>query len=190
MGKPIIFSSEMVKAILDGRKSVTRRVVKPPAKPPYEPGNVLWVRETWARISDVAEVDPEVGLPDGYIYKADWWGNSDESNCPKWHPSIYMPREAARIFLHVKSVRIERLQDITPHDAWEEGCRIGNSFLWEDHIPELQQQCRDVMFKGLWDSINAKRGYSWDTNPTVWVISFKADFQNDGFSLAARSVAD
>jgi hypothetical protein len=84
-----------------------------------------------------------------------------------------MPREAARIFLRVKTVRVERLQDITPKDAWDEGCRIGNSFPWEEHIPELQQQCRDILFIQLWDSLNAKRGYGWDANPWVWVYEFE-----------------
>jgi hypothetical protein len=191
MDKPIIFSTEMVRAVLEGRKTQTRRVIKPqPAsgvrksvfvksglgdghgreiKIPYQPGDTLWVRETWAKISDWTDVDPEVGCFDGYIYRADWsWEES-----PKWRPSIHMPREASRISLLVKRIGVERLQDITPYDAWNEGCRIGNSFPWEHHIPELQQQCRDIVFRGLWDSINDKRGFGWETNPFCWVISFE-----------------
>jgi hypothetical protein len=200
--KPIPFSTEMVRAILEGRKTMTRRVIKPqppegigpivgpemfePAitdkygelkegkpifgvydewgewgtKCPYQPGDTLWVREAWAEDSGK------------YYYKAS--GDCGD-RCGKWRPSIHMPREAARIFLTVKNVRVERLQDITPYDAWNEGCRIGNSFPWEQHIPELQQQCRDVVFRGLWDSIYEKRGFGWDANPWVWVIEFKRE---------------
>lgn len=239
--KPILFSAPMVKAIRDGKKTQTRRVIKDGAnrtpqnigrekffkmvnalnnkpffgagfykdsdvfeykgeiltdavyfKCPYKPGDVLWVRETWRDrwgmayanygtgnaypIDDVREIEYKAGgngffmhgcnlCPDEPTVK---WGEWS-----KWRPSIFMPREAARIFLRVLNVRVERLQDITPKDAWDEGCRIGNSFPWEEHIPELQQQCRDILFIPLWDRINRKRGYGWDTNPWVWVISFE-----------------
>lgn len=191
MDKPIIFSTNMVKAILSGRKTQTRRVIKPqPAsgvrksvfvksgledghgreiKIPYQPGDTLWVRETWAKISDWTDVDPEVGCLDGYIYRADWSG--EES--PKWRSPLHMPREASRIRLLVKRIGVERLQDITPYDAWNEGCRIGNSLPWEQHIPELQQQCRDVVFRGLWDGLHEKRGFGWEINPWVWAIEFE-----------------
>lgn len=189
---PILFSTPMVQAILDGRKRMTRRVVKTEKdgvataagllvdpnndwcagrliKPKYQPGQILWVRETWAKISDYATPDTMVGLPDGYLYKA----TGEYHMGLKWRPSIFMPREAARIWLRVTDVRCERVQDITPYDAWCEGCRIGNSFPWEQHIPELQQQCRDILFHDLWDGLNAKRGYSWASNPLVWVIGFE-----------------
>jgi len=204
--KPIIMSTLMVKALLDNRKTMTRRLVKPQPtgtdpiynpsafepdrgwyfkgggfyKPPYQPCDILYARETYFR------KDCEPDCP----------GRTDADECPfrrvgdlcygyraqytepipddiKWRPSIFMPRSAARIWLRVKDVRCERLQSITPHDAWLEGCRIGNSFAWEDHIPELQQMCRDIMFRDLWDSINKKRGYGWDANPWVWVITFE-----------------
>jgi hypothetical protein len=90
----------------------------------------------------------------------------------RWRPSIFMPKSAARIWLKVTDVRCERLHDITPHDAWLEGCRVGNSFVWESHIQELKQICRD-MFVNLWDHLNAKRGYGWDSNPWVWVYTFE-----------------
>lgn len=139
--KPIFFNTPMVKAILDGRKTVTRRVVKPHRKAiienmwldkedgdvvvvyndnyyhigekgyikrPYIVGDILWVRETWCKNGDV------------YFYKA---------GCPhlqgnmwvKWHPSIHMSREAARIFLEITDVRVERLQDITTDQVKAEG---------------------------------------------------------------------
>lgn len=154
----------MVRAILDGRKTQTRRVIrwKPyregdtvnfnspamslghyctgapesghvlysrrkggtwsqrtkPIHPRYQPGDILYVRETWARISDWTDVDPEVGIPDGYIYKADWM---DGAEAPKWRPSIHMPKDAARLFPLVNADRVERLQDITEEDARAEG---------------------------------------------------------------------
>ena len=192
--KPILFSTEMVRAILDGRKTMTRRVIKdkditnnfdidvdgsvyayidqetgdsypPTAIAKYQVGDILWVRETWSK--------DENGE---YVYRANYGTTEDDSFPPsmfKWKPSIHMPREAARIFLRVTNVRVERLQEITPKDAWEEGCRIGNFFPWEKHIPELQQQCRDILFKSLWDGLNAKRGYGWDINPWVWVYEFE-----------------
>lgn len=131
--KPILFNTEMVRAILDGRKTVTRRVVKPQplfkttrkfvfadevcpkkwedcdniiATYQYQPGDVLYVRETWARTSD-AEVQAGVD-PDIYFYKADVQHLLVAPR--KWRPSIHMPKEAARIFLRVTSVRVERLQ--------------------------------------------------------------------------------
>ena len=194
--KPILFSTAMVQAILAGQKTMTRRICKPLTlnypvraypnetpeqwlarwnhKPPYKPGDILWVRETWCTHEDMADVF-ENQLRPGYYYKANEIGKEwvNDREIVKWRPSIFMPREAARIFLRVTDVRVERLQDITPKDAWDEGCRIGNSFPWEEHIPELQQQCKDILFIPLWDNLNAKRGYGWDTNPWVWVISFE-----------------
>lgn len=200
--KPILFSGEMVKAILAGRKTMTRRVIKnmPTFAFMYttkelnqsnfvseysriQPGNVLWVRETW-RIQNYG-YDSETLEYEGQElqYRADFTEDEDEcygrrGGCApcKWKPSIHMPREAARIFLKVTDVRVERLQEITPFDAWCEGCRIGNSFSWEEHVPELQQQCRDIIFRDLWNSLNAKRDngmYAWDMNPWVWVYEFE-----------------
>jgi hypothetical protein len=89
-----------------------------------------------------------------------------------------MPRSAARIWLRVSAVRCERLQEITPHDAWLEGCRIGNSFPWEDHIPELQEMCITHLFKPLWDSINKK--HPWSANDWVWAITFERIEKQEG----------
>lgn len=117
--KPILFNTDMVRALLAGRKTVTRRVVKPQpdehlttgenalellaeACAPYRPGDLLYVRETWTQDGDV------------YRYKA---GFCDQNR--KWRPSIHMPKEAARIFLRVTDVRVERLQDITELDILE-----------------------------------------------------------------------
>lgn len=120
--KPILFNTEMVRAILDGRKTVTRRLIKhdvdailnsPYHKehtevedkqiisklcmPPYQPGDILYVRETWSELSF------------GYVYKADGENIDHLGNVIKWHPSIHMPKEAARIWLKVTGVRVERL---------------------------------------------------------------------------------
>jgi hypothetical protein len=190
--KPILFSTDMVKAILEGRKTMTRRVIKPQPryhskgdywlinteywydkyKPgfetlkkycPYPPGTVLYVREAWAKVSDWIEVDPEVGIPDGYIYKADWQG----AECPRWRPSIHMPKSAARIWLEVTGVKVERVQDILCNDMLAEGCipKTVKGGQW--------QQWQHDYWRPLWNSLNAKQGYSWEVNPWVWAISFR-----------------
>jgi hypothetical protein len=178
--KPILFSTEMVKAIIEGRKNVTRRVIKPQPlwiadpgipfktpdadprgiiKPPYQPGDRLWVRETWA--------DNIPGCPNGITYKADHIDPKGDgpANPIKWKPSIHMPKAAARIWLEVTNVRGERLREITEEDAIAEGIRIGIG-----GMPYFS--CREA-FAALWNSLNAKRGYGWDSNPFVWAISFK-----------------
>lgn len=178
--KPILFNTEMVQAILAGRKTVTRRVVKPQPegqptrmlpgsswpgcfaingtnkviKPPYQIGDILYVRETWAHPS-LSEVNAGAD-PEKYLYKADSplqpcaWG--------RWHPSIHMPKEAARIFLRVKNVRVERLKEISSDQAMDEGFTD-----WDD-------------FTRVWNSTIKKADlprYGWNTNPWVWVIEFE-----------------
>lgn len=202
--KPILFNTEMVRAIIEGRKTVTRRIDKAwndfceplpdfinnkirtyavqnygnrehtdyismcEVKMPICEGDILYVRETWWKNND------------RYYYLADYdlpeLAKKQLSITCKCRPSIHMPREAARIFLKVTDVRVGRLQEITPFDAWNEGCRIGNSFPWEEHIPELQQQCRDIVFKTLWNRTIKKQDldtYGWNANPWVWVYEFE-----------------
>jgi hypothetical protein len=191
---PILFSGPMVKAILEGRKSQTRRVMKnhpdgvwgvdicggedgknsvDTGKPwwkvgginglpkcPYgQPGDRLWVRETWA---------PGMNMPQPAIYRADWPG--DEKGV-RWKPSIHMPRWASRILLEVTDVRVQRVQEISEEDALAEGTRCHL-----DIEPKNHHDCSwsyKEHFEKLWDSINAKRGYGWDVNPWVWAISFR-----------------
>ena len=127
------------------------------AKPQYQIGDILYVRETWIESSF------------GYAYRAsdcstieDWAGEEI-----KWKPSIFMPKEAARIFLRVTDVRVERLQDITPKQAGNEGV------LWET---DNSGQFRRWQFHRLWDSTIKKKDldeYGWSANPWVWVIEFK-----------------
>lgn len=189
--KPILYSTEMVKAILDGRKTQTRRVVKPDIvsgfdvdvdgsivayidqatgdsfKPgdiaPYLPGDILYVRETWQDMSD--NKGEYVYLADGDkgLFDKDWGVVTTKEI--KWRPSIHMPREAVRLFLLVRNVRVERVQDITEEDVLAEGCGLAS---WtQDDWPKT------AGFAQLWDSLNAKRGYGWKNNDWVWVIEFE-----------------
>ena len=182
--KPILFSTSMVQAILDGRKTQTRRVIKPQPnskaeykgteigkhvfetdidmwhiKSPYQPGQVLWVRETWSMIDDMPY--------DNYVYRTDYGTTEDDSFPPsmfKWKPSIHMPREAARIFLKVKGVRVERVQDITEDEAIKEGAKAYG-----------QNNCSGtsarIAFAEIWDKTTTE--HEWRTNPWVWVYEFE-----------------
>lgn len=186
--RPILFSGPMVRAILDGRKTQTRRVVKPQpiwvydcsvpvlttdADPnaaircPYGvPGDRLWVRETFGR-----------QWRHGFIYRADV-----ETPIPAggWEPSIHMPRCASRIMLEVTRVCVERLQNISEADAQAEGIQVlplqsvDDPSAWRQSGPGAHQarNARES-FRLLWDSINSKRGFGWDVNPWVWVIEFR-----------------
>lgn len=180
--RPILFSGQMVRAILDGRKTQTRRVVKPPApfapgddilvewatgqiKCPYgQPGDLLWVRETWAANRIFDDSSPRIV---GNDHHGIWWKADHSSYRPlnakpgRWRPSIHMPRWASRITLEVTGVQVEQLQEITTEDALAEG------------IAKHEQWTPRVQFSELWDSINAKRGYGWNSNPCVWVVEFK-----------------
>lgn len=210
--KPILFNTEMVRAILDVQKSCTRRIVKgfipnkavwgytaftPKGciscrgtfadgygekffKLPCKPGDILYVRETWCALPV-----NEAGHMRGhsvYYYKADrdlrpegWRGN--------WHPSIHMPKEAARIWLKVTDVRVERLQDITYNGALREG----SEGIRCDHVALGVHGCTDCMntgwieppqveFMQIWNSTIKKSDlnrYGWDANPWAWVIEFE-----------------
>ena len=184
--KPILFNTEMVRANLDRRKSCTRRLVKgfvpddaiwgytaftPKGyiscrgtfadgygekffKLLYQTGDILYVRETWKK------------APNGYYYYEDWKIN-DIADVTKWKPSIHMPKEAARIWLKVTDVRVERLQEITEVQAQAEGC---NSGLLTGACTARGQ------FEDLWNSTVKKSDidcYGWDANPWVWVIEFE-----------------
>ena len=182
--KPILFNTDMVQAILEGRKTVTRRVVKPQPdgqpvlmgedscwpgyfaiqgtekviRPPYQPGDILWVRETWS---------PVAVRPKRFIYKADVArGRGEGVGLPiRWHPSIHMPREAARTFLRVTGVRVERLDDMTTDDVFMEGVFPTSTF---EHIRDRWHQVWNSTIKPK-DRIT----YGWEANPWVWVIEFE-----------------
>ena len=185
--KPILFNTDMVRAILEGRKTVTRRVVKPqpvgrPAqmgedscwpgcfasaddervyRPPYQPGDILWVRETWAHPSkeEIARgTDKNI-----FLYRADV--PSVPYAWDHWNPSIHMPREAARIFLRVTGVRVERLRDVKYFDCLAEG------ILYRQMETDIVQD-----FSTLWDNTIKpadRAAYGWGANPWVWVIQFE-----------------
>jgi hypothetical protein len=184
--RPILFSGEMVRAILDGRKTMTRRVAKDfPVWANTENYNAellkgcpygvsrdrLWVRETWAfNMFDIQLVDAfEIKyLADSHIKRFPCGGRltfdkyCDPKKLYRNRPSIFMPRWASRITIEIIDIRVEKLQDISEEDAKAEGV-----------TPPYPTASHKVEFQNLWNTINAKRGYSWDTNPWVWVIEFK-----------------
>jgi len=185
--RPIIFSAPMVRAILDGRKTQMRRVIKgyqgswlgisDPAieKCPYGvPGDRLWVRHVHWRGGGPANDQ----VWDEFTRTSRWQDGReikdhglvlDENGkhiLLKKKPPIFMPRWAARIFLELTSVRIGKLWDISGEDVVAEGCP--NCLAANLGITEHFEQ-----FQILWDSINAKRGYPWKDNPWVWVIEFQ-----------------
>lgn len=179
---PILMSTQMVRAILAGRKTMTRRVIKQlPVtvqrqyshsdngkhywkegvngvvefgfRCPYgKVGDRLWVRESWTWI------DGPIGSG-AYFFKAD-----DQVKAEKFRPSIHMPKEACRIWLKVTDVRVERLQDISEEDAKAEGVETLGLYPGYDISSKGK-------FEGLWNLINGDD--AWDTNPWVWVIGFK-----------------
>jgi hypothetical protein len=200
--KPILFNTEMVRAILDGRKDATRRIVKgfipddavwgytvftPKGyiscrgtfadgygekffKLPCEPGDILYVRETWKKAQN------------GYYYYEDWQ-KDDIADVTKWKPSIHMPKEAARIWLKVTDVRVERLQSITVEGAIREGaegekCHHTNAgaFGCTDCMNTGWIEPPQVEFMQIWNSTIKKSdldSYGWSANPWVWVIEFE-----------------
>ena len=190
--RPILFSAPMVRAILEGRKSVTRRPVKgaglnwledftpdyvaDPANSlcPYgKPGDRLWVRETFIDLRGTGvEHRPD---PDGplqrYAYAADCrpGSHSDEARKDfglKYKPSIHMPRAACRILLEISDVRVERLQDITEKQALAEG--IGTQATESFRATGVERPAGSA-FRDLW----ASTGGEWEANPWVWVVEFK-----------------
>lgn len=144
----------------------------------YQPGDILWVRETWCELYVVdalgyTHYDQPMhyyaadGYPDITLYDADGFELDDQRI--KWKPSIHMPREVARIFLKITGVRVERVQDITENDAVAEGT---TNYLMAGGRQHEEMSMR-AQFSMLWDSLNVKRGYGWEVNPWVWVYEFE-----------------
>lgn len=188
--KPILFNTEMVRAILEGRKSCTRRIIKPQPQgyfevseeplyiydtdgkqgkitPPYQPGDILYVRETWKQ------------APNGYYYYEDWQRN-DIADVTKWKPSIHMPKKATRIWLKVMNVRVERLQEITDEQAKREGIQYDEcptGFTWKQETDMHNCYTTPIgAMQALWNSTIKKSDldqHGWDVNPWVWVIEFE-----------------
>ena len=229
---PILFNTEMVRAILDGRKTCTRRLVKPQPKsklcytfagsdsdtwgypnrtaheiwgeefklpnditeeelskqwnPPYQTDDILYVRETWQcwrahRYEATADIRFRAGGDDVRLQFAN--GNTDSinrldydtfvhkwfSHNGEWKPSLFMPKEAARIWLNVTDVRVERLRDITPEQIGREGVEV-------EYPHVLNGEEKRYAFSTLWNSTIKKSNlnrYGWDANPWVWVIEFE-----------------
>jgi hypothetical protein len=185
--RPILFNGDMVRAILDGRKTQTRRLVghstadmlrlreEYPHKdynigcPLGQVGDRLWVRETFMDLTGTG-IESRTGKRDGYAYRADTspGSYSDETRKEhklKWTPSIHMPRTACRIVLEITGVRVERLQDITEEDAKAEGAAPST------HAITPQEAVYRVGFLNLWCSLYGEK--SWQANPWCWVIEFK-----------------
>ena len=224
--KPILFNTKMVRAILDGRKSCTRRIIKPqweecphckyvhneyiydklaenvycarcgyPLVPerraPYQPGDLLYVRETWQYLYELDGNEQTIEDTGKYYYAAtdtipfDAYvdENGVKHDHAPWRPSIHMPKEAARIWLKVTDVRVERLQSITVEGAIREGAEGEKCH----HINAGAFGCTDCMntgwieppqveFMQIWDSTIKKSDldrYGWDANPYIWVIEFE-----------------
>lgn len=212
--KPILFNIDMVRMILDGRKTVIRKLIKVPSyyphfyklhdntdgritgqknelfagfykdeqifyingekcidavyyKAPCKPGDVLYVKETWHKYTKRVGKGESCHLAEFYGYKASIANSEDGEE--KWRPSIHMPKEAARIWLRVAEVNVERLQDITIDDIRSEG------------LTSMSVHCGDMEiardeFKILWNSTIKKKDlslYGWDANPWVWRIVFE-----------------
>lgn len=201
--KPILFSGAMVKALLEGRKTQTRRVITP--RPwnregdcvdinaairahyskgadgrfyaqfdhpkggpltaytsPYEVGQKRWVRETF-------KVNPF----NQYVYAANTPASKAETvdhAFGPWKPSIFMPRAASRITLEITDVRVQRLQEITEADATDEGF---DGLSWFQEKSGDKRLYGTEAFRVLWDKLNAKRDYSWDSNPWVWALTLR-----------------
>ncbi len=214
--KPILFNTEMVRANLDGRKTCTRRLVKPQpdekhtyplgfvtdstekknvgcfgfgideyggsiqyVKPPYgyAPGDILYVRETWQYLYELDGNEQIIEGTGKYYYAAtdtipfdtyvDASGVTHER--VPWRPSIHMPKEAARIWLKVTNVRVERLQEITSEQICREGVEV-------EYPHVLNGEEKRYAFSTLWNSTIKKSDldrYGWDANPWVWVIEFE-----------------
>jgi len=207
--RPILFSAEMVRALLAGRKTQTRRIVKPQPqsdhamvyadhtdfKCPYgEEGDRLWVKETFTTYrrktrseqrktesilkaffdgkfkSEAEFVNKALEMPLGsgglnVLYAADFgeWAYNKDSDLGPWKPSIFMPRKASRLTLEIKTLRVERLQNISEEDAEAEGCCIA----LVGHDDDFARNC----YRKLWESLNSAQ--SWNDNPWVWVIEFQ-----------------
>lgn len=223
--KPIIMSTEDVRCIVNGMKTMKRIPISPQPEfsqihlwngtfvynsinkkwcwkqhvspdncdevdcllqfAPFKVGDILYVRETWGDYG---------GWTSNYVYRADYplsakgyWHEEEHVNwCdfPKWRSPVTMPREAARLFLRVTDVRVERVQEITDADAVREGVARGLGFNNVECLAggcyngDFDQSCAlcDVPVEGfrqLWNARNTKRGYGWDSNPWVWVIEFE-----------------
>ena len=191
--RPIIFSTDMVRAILDGRKTQTRRILKyaPIPEParfikwssneyaPQSNSGKMFLERSWRpRKCPYGQVGDRLWVRETFALDEDdqvvvFYRATDHETCGPWKPSIFMPRWASRIDLQITKIKVDRVQDINEEDAITEGCLNTNDpSSGVDWCQGFARAC----FCNLWDSINAKRGYGWDVNPWVWVIEFNNEF--------------
>lgn len=188
--RPILFSTPMVQAILAGRKTQTRRIVKgwhlnalmedgftpefvadDGNNPPYgKRGDLLYVRESICRAQEYGGI--------GYVADTTWYPNYAWPWKKDVLPSIHMPRGLSRLTLEIIDVRVERLHDISEEDAKAEGCSAER---WYTHptegpVKDTGGWVASTRYKELWETINGPG--SWDANPWVWVLTFKVHKQN------------
>jgi hypothetical protein len=191
--RPMLFSTPMVRALLDGRKTQTRRIVKDVLLQKYKDtdyddflkvsmldskkpkiGEIIWVRETFSQKDDRliyrSQVCSKYDLPDGF----------------KWKPSLFMPKSVCRLFLEIINVRLERLNDISEFDSISEGIEIierpKSTPMFKDYNLKgtmLGKNCPVESYQSLWSSINGQN--SWNENPYVWVYDFKLVERPHGF---------
>ncbi|HRW55817.1 MAG TPA: hypothetical protein P5081_23340 [Phycisphaerae bacterium] len=246
--RPILFSTPMVRAILDGQKTQTRRVVKPqpsfiagdgdpndsgawedgtpmllgedliakPIRCPYgRPGDVLWVREKWAETVAESGGCAVIAYAAGgsrcvlasHDGEGDPIGTDGECANPwipddiRWKPSIHMPFWACRLFLRVKDVRVQRVQETSAKDIIAEGAVLRSFHSDAFEMVGANPQCPVSAFDGKvypdlrslwamgWDSINAKRGFGWKANPLVWPVTFERITKEEARRLAPSKFA-
>ena len=221
--RPILFNTDMVRAILSGSKTVTRRICRDANKltvplsdtidhnartytveginedgitqylterrMPYAAGDILWVRETWA-YGNIETSDFEARANESWFeearfpakhfggyhdpilfYRADMNEKDARELCMRWRPSIHMPKEAARLFLRVTDVRLERLREMKPCDIQREGCPYRYAGFNQEESPDYEGWMRDVWNRTIAPQESGR--YGWDANPWVWVIEFE-----------------
>lgn len=226
--RPILFSTELVKEILAGRKTMTRRIINTQKRSPHlfeervakprfsnwketsdgmqavfvrgdcldsvgkeltywvkspygDCGDKLWVREAWADVTDAFEeadeirnvafrADNSVWDCYGQMVYLEQLGDSG-IEVKKWKPSIHLPKVASRLTLEIKDIKVEKLQDISDEDIKSEGFTTSHYYC-DERVGHVCTSARDL-FINRWDWLNAKRGFSWESNPFVWVIEFK-----------------
>ncbi|NVK20745.1 MAG: hypothetical protein HWE30_18835 [Methylocystaceae bacterium] len=204
--KPILFSGPMVRAILEGRKTQTRRVLRPQPDPfdalfsddgrwwtgddetgevqqvlrvPYAPGDLLWVREAFRGDKGYDSSPPREWSHWPVHYEAEGAPDPDDEigMNGRLRPGMFMPRWASRLTLRVTDVRVQRLQELSDADAIAEGVPQSGG-RYEDEHSGRWHSCTVAEFRSLWDGLNAKRGYGWQTNPWVAAYTFEVIRQN------------
>ena len=209
-----VFDAEMVQAILKGDKAQFREplkkpfevhpngyITKPhgnerlvPYEPPYQVGDIIYVKETW-KIQSMSNFDKRIK----FMFKAEPSGKLKETYVPNerynalmkyeckngWQPPLYMPKEAARIFLKIKDIKAQRVQDITEDEVFKEGMVTDEledmiqgkedmaRGLKQSNVPVFETNYYREAFKNKWDIKYQSRGYEWNKNPWVWCITFE-----------------